>query len=510
MVKGRAMSTPTSGRSYSLVGTSGDYRIDALVGDTKWGGPAGGGATVTYSFPGQPAWWSTSTSLGYGPPDGGGFPWADDVFPLGAAQQAAFRQALTAWGEVANVRLTEVADNQFEAGDIRAASSGVLDDINPAWTAAAYLPGPGPAAGDVWFNPWHPANADVTAGGSGYYIMLHEIGHALGLGHPFEGATLPFAEENQQYTVMSYTPAPATWETGEYASTPMLYDIAAIQYVYGPNYSTRAGNDTYPFSPRHVEVRTIWDGGGEDTFDASGHLVGVSINLAPGSFSAIGTSGVGNIGIAYGVTIENAIGGGGPDEFQGNSANNRISGGAGDDVLWGNGGNDSLVGDQGDDIILGNTGNDTIFGGDEADIQWGGQGDDVLLGNRGPDILLANRGNDVVFGGQDADAVDGGQGNDTLIGNAGDDTLLGGAGNDVFVFENDSGQDRILDYQGAGDALGDEILISSAIMGSDEEALAAVGEDVDGNAVINLGDGNDVTLVGVDSHLLTGADFFFS
>lgn len=502
------MATPTSGRDYSYVSGNGDYRIDALVYGTKWGGPVGSGTTVTHSFPGQTSSWSNDPQLGYGPPAGEGYPWADDAFSLSAHEQAAFRQALQAWGEVANVEFAEVPDNQYTVGDMRVAYSGALNDIGPNLIGAAYLPGPGPASGDVWLNPWHGANANVSVGTPGFDIILHEIGHALGMDHSFDGSTLPSAEDNHQYTVMSYTAAPATWETGVYPSTPMLYDIAAIQYLYGANYSTRAGDDVYSFSPGQVELKAIWDGGGRDTFDASDLSSGVYINLFPGSFSAIGTSGVGNIGIAYGVTIENAIGGKGADHIEGNTASNQLSGSAGDDVLLGNAGNDSLWGNEGNDEILGNTGSDTIFGGKGNDILWGGQDDDVILGNLGDDIVFANLGNDVVFGGQGADYLQGGQGNDTLYGNKGNDTLIGGLDEDGFVFGPDSGDDTIQDYEGAGDTLGDQILISSAVMDSDEEVLAAV-RDVGGNAVIELGDGNDITLEGVDSGSLTGEDFVF-
>ncbi|MDJ0862830.1 MAG: calcium-binding protein [Gammaproteobacteria bacterium] len=187
----------------------------------------------------------------------------------------------------------------------------------------------------------------------------------------------------------------------------------------------------------------------------------------------------------------------------------QVTAGAGNDEVWGGPGNDALWGNPGDDVVMGNTGKDVIFGGQGNDVLWGGQDDDIILGNLGDDIIFANLGNDVVFGGQGADYIHGGAGNDTLYGNKDNDTLIGGLGDDKFVFGPDSGKDRIEDYEGAGDALGDEILISSAIMDSDQDVLDAVDEDDQGNAVINLGDGNDITLVGVDSDLISGQDFGF-
>ena len=50
----------------------------------------------------------------------------------------------------------------------------------------------------------------------------------------------------------------------------------------------------------------------------------------------------GNVSIAAGVTIENAIGGSGNDVIVGNAANNVLKGGAGNDVLFGGGGADEL------------------------------------------------------------------------------------------------------------------------------------------------------------------------
>jgi hypothetical protein len=36
---------------------------------------------------------------------------------------------------------------------------------------------------------------------------------------------------------------------GNYGITPMLYDIQAIQYLYGANMSYHTGADTYAFAP---------------------------------------------------------------------------------------------------------------------------------------------------------------------------------------------------------------------------------------------------------------------
>jgi len=71
-------------------------------------------------------------------------------------------------------------------------------------------------------------NNTLAAGNSGYEILLHEIGHALGLGHPFDGEyLLPTAQDNTNNTVMSYT------EAGANKSTFQSYDLLALDWIYG-------------------------------------------------------------------------------------------------------------------------------------------------------------------------------------------------------------------------------------------------------------------------------------
>ena len=67
-----------------------------------------------------------------------------------------------------------------------------------------------------------------TQGSLAYETLLHEIGHALGLKHPFEGAiTLPPSLDDTNHTLMSYTHA------GDYKSTFQQYDLDALWWLYG-------------------------------------------------------------------------------------------------------------------------------------------------------------------------------------------------------------------------------------------------------------------------------------
>ncbi len=142
-----------------------------------------------------------------------------------------------------------------------------------------------------------------------------------------------------------------------------------------------------------------------------------------------------------------------------------LSGGTGNDQLDGLGGNDQLIGAQGNDTLLGGVGNDRLLGGLGGDILKGGKGFDKLFGNAGSDRLEGGLGQDALWGGigndklfgngwadtlqggKGRDVLWGGKGRDVLNGGLGNDKLTGGVGQDVFVFKNNGGQDRIMDFQ---------------------------------------------------------------
>jgi serralysin len=148
-----------------------------------------------------------------------------------------------------------------------------------------------------------------------------------------------------------------------YASGPLMDDIAAIQKLYGANLETRTGDTTYGFnsnagrdflsasSSSDKLVFSVWDAGGKDTLDFSGFTQNQKINLNDASFSDVGGM-VGNVSIAKGAIIENAIGGSGNDLLIGNSVANELKGGAGNDILYGAGGADKLWGGSGSDTFV--------------------------------------------------------------------------------------------------------------------------------------------------------------
>ncbi len=218
-------------------------------------------------------------------------------------------------------------------------------------------------------------------GGYNFKALMHEIMHAIGVPHPglynatagsditYENSA-DFAQDSSQYTLMSYFSADKTGADHIFnatnliysGATPLLFDVAVLQSIYGANYSTRQGDTvygyhstadrpSYDFTVNFAPVVCIWDGGGNDTLDLSATNLECRIDLNQGAFSDA-FSMTKNISIAYGADIENAVGGTADDWLMGNALANRLAGGNGADTLQGGAGNDTLDGGAGLDTAL--------------------------------------------------------------------------------------------------------------------------------------------------------------
>jgi serralysin len=353
------MSTPNSSSLTAAFAASGQGTIDPLLNEfqSKWYSSSGNGAALTYSFPwyeGAAAYWQNNYSAS-------SEQLASLHFGLIDSEISAVTSAFQAWAAVSGVTFTQVAESNASVGDFRFAFSSAVSDGLWGWS---YSPNCFFAkAADIWINPSTASDPDWSGGSFNFVSLLHEIGHGLGLKHPGNYGTgdtspyLPADMDVKSYTIMSYNYGPARFldtTLHEYIivlpATPMVLDIAAIQYLYGSNNSYRSGDDTYTFDPSHPFYAAIWDAGGRDTINLQNFITDCDVDLTSGHYSSIHYSNMGtgadlydgtnNLGIAFGVTIENAVGGSGNDRITGNHADNVLKGGAGNDFVDGGPGSD--------------------------------------------------------------------------------------------------------------------------------------------------------------------------
>ncbi|QCK88177.1 protease [Phreatobacter aquaticus] len=505
-----------------LQGATGNQNIDGVLSGYKWTTTA-----LTWRIPTAASQYDTNSNLA-------GIQYGDTtrtstfLAPTAAMTTAVSTILDTLFGAVSGLSFTQAAASDTSA-DMSIGRSTATSSFG---TAYAYYPtGSGTGlSGDSWFSDaydsWGGGYAydSPVKGGYAWATYIHEFGHNMGLKHGQEtggpaNTAMAGDRDGMEFSIMtyrSYVGGPTTGYTNEqwgFAQSLMMYDIAALQVMYGADFTTNATNSVYTFSSTTGQMfingvgqgapggnrvfLTIWDGGGIDTYDFSNYTTNQAIDLTPGGWSLMSSVQQANLGggnYARGNVynalqsngdvrslIENAIGGSGNDTIIGNAADNDLKGGAGNDTINGGLGNDTVYGGANNDRVFGDDGNDVIYGEAGLDEIRGGSGDDWISGGDGNDVWLSGgQGNDTVYGGIGNDLMYGGLGNDQMFGEDGDDTVYGEAGVDEI-------------RGGVG---------SDTIYGGDDHDIWLSGGQ--GNDTIYGGNGNDTILGGMGDDFLSG------
>lgn len=458
---------------------------------------------------------------------------------ISAEAQALARTALEHYASVTGLQFSETAgaaDITFEEPTDSTAHTN-FTGISRNSDGSHTIEGAVVEVGSGWLDTY-----GRSVGSYSYQTFVHEIGHALGLGHagPYNGGAEygednTYANDSWNASVMSYFSQienRAVDASFAYVLTAQTADLIALQGMYGAG-GGRAGTTTYGYNASPgVGVYdadrysgnisyTIYDAGGMDTLDFSGSSTDDRIDLrAAGAGSTeVRASDIwgetGNVVIAPGVLIEHAVGGDGHNTIIGNRTSNQIDGRDGDDLIHGGSGNDRLAGGAGSDRLHGGLGKDTLVGGEGADVLGGGAGNDRVYGGADNDRTYAGGGHDRVYGGGGDDwtagrggddLLTGYMGNDTLLGDGGDDTLSGGSGNDLV--DGGTGADKL--YGGSGDDRlwgrdGNDLLRGGS--GADRLYGGAGSDRMEGQGgsdVLGAGAGNDRLYGGAGADRLYG------
>jgi serralysin len=481
--------------------------VRAILAGALWVTASGGSTaatTLTYFFPTTSEDY-TSTPNYAGPTDFSAF---DVATPT---QQAAVGQAFALIRSYTRLQFQVAASGSGADAALRFAretTRGGSFAFYPYWGTSA--------AGDNFLGKNGFTSAEYI-GTDEFATIAHELGHAIGLkhGNQVEGGNpaLPADRDDNEFSIMTYrsylgadTGPNNDKVTGAVdGSSPqsfMMYDIAALQAMYGANWDRVGSTATYSWdaatglqtlrvngdivAPAVTDAiktgskifETVWTQGAITTYNLSNFTDDQVDDMRPGQWMMFSTAQLAELNGQVGMP-----------QYPQSAAYNVILG------LFSSPSSVHIVDTRpvfAPSWAQGNVYNTVLYQGDtrsEISNLTAGSGNDTVTGNDLDNVILGGLGNDRLDGGLGNDRLDGGTGADTLRGGAGNDVLTGGPGNDTFAFARNDGHDTV--HASATD--GSDIAAFDAGVAHDQLWFAQATDDL---VVSVIGEDQSITVAG--------------
>lgn len=486
---------------------------------TKWGDPTIGttGGTVTWSIAGA---FESLTSFGIFTRSVNGNTFMNFNF------RQEIENAFAQWAKFGNIKFQQVPDGGGPAGSNDDGDIRLFFGHLPGRTLGlGAFPSNTDFGGDILLDVRNSynTNREMFRG-----LVLHEIGHALGLDHvssnsimtPVLGLTRLQRDDRDGIRALYGDPDVAPSFTikgfGVYRLAAKNNDLIVQGNGQKNIIVGTGGNDTLDGGANNDRLigglgaddlrggigndvlmgragADMLDGGdGFDTADYRHSKTGIILDM----LQPAGTGGDANGDVL--TSIEKIVGSRRGDTILADDNDNRIVSLNGWDMVDGRGGNDFISGFFGNDTLIGGAGDDTLEGQVGNDLLQGGDDNDVLTGSRGNDTLEGGDGDDVLRGGFNNDVIEGGAGNDDLKGNQ---------HNDVFIFADGHGNDTVGDFNVR--SLSEFIDLSGVTALSDFTDVQAAATDTVNGLLIDTGGGDSILLSNISLSMLGADDFIF-
>ena len=409
------VSTP-KGSLYGGVFDPTGFGIDpntlALLIDARWTTMFNGPnpvTTIPYAFPTQASDYTAGAN--YPSPQ-----YLTGFAPLTADQMAATKTSFDLVASYTDLIFVPAASGLASAAAIRVVQTGYIDPQVGAASWGFYPYFGGSAAGDLFLGS-NGNTPNKYYGTDAFNTIMHELGHTLGLKHGHEttnhGALAPQYNDNE-FSVMTYASylgantsgATAAWD-GSAPQSYMMFDIAALQALYGANFSKVGTSTTYAWNNTTGQesinglvapdtgvtltnkiFSTVWTAGAHTTYDLSNFGDNQVDDLRPGHWLTFS--------YAQLADLNNLAPEGTPQfQAQGNIYNSLLYHGNTDSeitTLITGSGNDKIIGNDLGNFLNAGAGHDTIIA---------GIGDNIMIGGPDADSIFFHFGNGILSSGHD-------------------------------------------------------------------------------------------------------------